>query len=162
MNCEITKLWQDCEADVNSSFMDTSIWKQEAVLYGQGCVWICIFQQVRFGLLHIIFLDFFSWGNDSSVPLKSWKSNQTDFNGTQWKTSAHLTIYVNSVLLSLDHPLHLISRAGLCWPTCFLLSPTRNFIILSQQQCQQPRLNGLFQAPHRLKLCRPDGWYHPD
>lgn len=32
-------------------------------------------------------------------------------------------------------------------PRCLLLSPTRSFIILSEQRCQQPRLNGLFQDP---------------
>lgn len=85
----------------------------------------------------------FFWKNDSSssegdssVPLKSWKTRQA-LMGHRWQTSTHFTAYMHCVVLALDHPLHLVSYAflycSLSWPTSFFLSPTRSFIILSQQ-----------------------------
>lgn len=122
--------------------------------------WENLFQQGGFGFFNCILfsLGFFSGRMTHPHPKEThlclWKvenPGRQALMGHRWQTSAHFTAYMHYVVLALDHPLHLISYAflyyPLSWPTSFFLSPTRSFIILSQQQCQEPRLNGLFQDP---------------
>lgn len=156
------KLWKDHEATINVSFehrkqvlMVKDIYDYNNLEY-QPYHEKIIFNKEDFDFFYLHIIIFF-WKNDSSssegdslVPLKSWKTRQA-LMGHRWQTSTHFTAYMHYVVLALDHPLHLVSYAflyyPLSWPTSFFLSPTRSFIILSQQQCQEPRLNGLFQDP---------------
>lgn len=73
-------------------------------------------------------------------------------NGTQLaQTCIHVLLHLIHTVYTAgptSHPpLCLLFHPCLCQPPCLLLSPTRSFIILSEQQCQQHRLNGLFQNP---------------